>query len=63
MLDDVVAVLSNLGWMENVEMNCVSYDRLILEFLCSLNVDRVGSYKVQEVLIHFEFLIRTIGLV
>jgi len=39
MLDDVVTLLSNLGWMEYVQMSCVSYDWLILEFLSSLNVN------------------------
>jgi len=53
MLDNVVALLSNLGWMEYVERNCVSYDRLIIAFLSSLNVDWFGSYRVQEVLISF----------
>jgi len=32
MLDDVVALLRNLEWMEYVVMNCVSYDQLVIEF-------------------------------
>jgi len=39
MLDDMVALLGNLGWMEYVEMQCVSYNQLVIEFLSSLNVD------------------------
>jgi len=39
MLDDVVTLLSNLGWMEYMEMNCVLYARLIIEFLNTLHVD------------------------
>ena len=54
MLDDFVTLLSNLGWMEYIEMNCVSYDRLIIEFLSSLNVDWAGLYMAQEVLISFD---------
>jgi len=44
MLDDVVNLLSNLGSKEYVEMNCVSYVRLMFEFLSSLHVDWVESY-------------------
>jgi len=32
MLDDVAALLSNLGWMKYVEMSCVSHDRFIMNF-------------------------------
>jgi len=39
MIDDVLTLLSNLRWIEYVKMNWVSYNRLILEFLSSLNVD------------------------
>ena len=39
MLDDVVTLLSYFSWMEYLEMNCVSYDWLIIEFWSSLNVD------------------------
>ena len=53
MFDDVVTLLSNLGWMEYVEMNCVYYDYLIIEVLGSLNVNWVGSYRGQVVLISF----------
>ena len=45
MLDDVLALLSNLGWMEYEEMSCVSYDQLIIESLSFLHVDWVGSYR------------------
>ena len=53
MLDDVVTLLTNLGWLEYVEMKCVSYDWLIIEFFSSLNVDWASSHRVQEVLITF----------
>jgi len=45
MLDDMVSLLSNLGWLEYVEMNYVSYDQLVIEFLSSLHEDCVGLYK------------------
>jgi len=32
MVDDVGALLENLGWLESMEMKCVSYDRLVVEF-------------------------------
>jgi len=39
MLDDVAGLLDNLGWGKYVEMKCVSYDRLMLEFLSFFHVD------------------------
>jgi len=39
MLDDVGALLSNLGWLGCVEMKCVSHERSVIAFLSSLNVD------------------------
>ena len=53
MLDDVVTFLRNLGWMEHEEMNCASYDKLVVVFLSSLYVGWVGTYKGQKVLISF----------
>jgi len=32
LLDDVVALLRNLGWLHYVGITCMSYDRLILSF-------------------------------
>ena len=42
-----------LGWMDYVEMKCVSYHPLILECLNSLHVDWTESFKGQEVVISF----------
>jgi len=53
MLDHVVILLGKLGWLEYAETKCISYDRLMVEFLTSLNVDWVDFYGDQEVLISF----------
>jgi len=53
MLDDVVTLLINLDWLEYIEMKCVSYDWLVIEFLSSLNVDWANPLRGQEVLITF----------
>ena len=45
MLDDVVTLLTNLGWLEYVEMKCMAYDWLIFEFLSLLNVDWASLYR------------------
>jgi len=53
LLDDVVALHRNLGWMDYVAMKCISYDWLISTFLSSLHVDWVRKYNGEEVLISF----------
>jgi len=53
MLDDIVILMSNLDWMEYVEMKCMSYDKLIITFLNSLNVDWASSHGGHKVLISF----------
>ena len=53
MLDDIVALFRNLGWLEYVEMKYVAYNWLVVEFLSLLNVDWVSLYRCQEVLITF----------
>jgi len=53
MLDDVVTLSTYLGWLEYVEMKCVAYDQLVVEFLSSFNVDWAGSHRDQEALITF----------
>jgi len=44
-LDDMMSLIQKLGWEEYVEMKCTSYDHLMLEFLCSLNVDWDGMHR------------------
>ena len=44
-LDDVVTLLSKLGWIEYIELKCVSYDMLIVAFLSSLIVGWTGSHR------------------
>ena len=53
MLDDVATFHNSLGWMEYVEMNRISYNGFMLEFLNSLLVDWARVYRAQEVLISF----------
>ena len=43
MLDTVVRFLRNLDWLEHVNLKFESYDRLVLVFSSSLNVDSVGA--------------------
>jgi len=50
MRNDVIPLLSNLGWMEDVNMSCVSYDWAIIEFLCSYWAE---LNRVQGILISF----------
>lgn len=57
MLDTVVRLLSNLGWLEHVNLKFESYDRLVLALSSSLNVDWVGAYKGKEVMITLGCLI------
>ena len=52
-LDDIVTLLGNLGWLGYVEMKCVSCNDLVLKLLSSLHVDQVESYRGNEVLIIF----------
>ena len=56
MSNDIRDLLGNLGWLDYVDMKNVSYDRLMLEFLCSLHVDWDGSYGDNKVLIHLKCL-------
>ena len=39
MLDDMLSLMRKLGWMEYIDIQCTSYDRLMIEFLSSLNVN------------------------
>jgi len=48
MLDNVGALLGNLRLLVYVEMKCVSYDWLVLEFLSFMHVDRVGPDRGKE---------------
>ena len=32
LLDDMLSLIRNLGWIEHIGMQCTSYDHLILEF-------------------------------
>ena len=48
MLDDVVKLLTNLNYMEYIEMKCVSYDWWIVEFLSSLHMDWAGLLEVRR---------------
>lgn len=56
LLDDWLTLLVRLGWTEYINMQCTSYDRLMVEFLSSLAVDWDGSYNGQEVAIYFRML-------
>jgi len=51
--DDKRTLLGNLGLLHFVERKCVTYDRLILEFLSSLRVEWNGSYRDESVDISF----------
>ena len=53
LLDDLLTLLGRLGWTEYINMQCTSYDRLMVEFLSSLAVDWDGSHNGQEVAIYF----------
>ena len=48
MLDDVVALDSNLGSIEYLEIKYVLYNQLILEFLSSFDVDWTRTYRGQR---------------
>jgi len=53
MLDDMLHLISKLGWTEYIGMQCTSYDRLMIEFLSSLNVNWDGRFRGHEVEISF----------
>ena len=53
MLDDMLILIGRLGSTKYVNMECTSYDRLLIEFLSSLNVDWDGSYGGHEAVIYF----------
>ena len=47
----MLTLLGRLGWTEYIQMQYTSYDRLLVEFLSSLNVDWDGNYGGHEVAI------------
>jgi len=53
MLDDMLALIGKLGWIEYIGMQCTSYDRLMIEFLSSSNVNWNGAFRGPEVEISF----------
>ena len=53
LLDDMINLIRNLGWVEYVKMQCTSYNYLMLEFLSSLNVDWDDKYRGDEVEVTF----------
>jgi len=53
LLDDMMNLIYNLGWAKYIGMQCTSYDRLMLEFLSSWNVNWEGKFRGQEVDIIF----------
>ena len=53
MLDDMLTLIGRLVWTKYISMQCPSYDRLMIEFLSSLDVDWDGSYGGHEVAIYF----------
>ena len=53
MLDDMLALIGKLGWMEYIGMQCTSYECLMIEFLSSHNVNWGGNFRGQEVEITF----------
>ena len=53
MLDDMLTLINRLGWAEYITMQCISYDRLMIEFLSSLHVDWDGTFAGHEVVISF----------
>jgi len=52
MLDNILTLIGRLGWAEYINMQCTSYDRLLVEYLSSLNVDWNSSYGGHEVAIY-----------
>ena len=61
LLDGMMGLIRNLGWMEYIRMQCTSYDYLMLEFLSSSNMNWDSQYRGQEVGITFACLTYTIG--
>jgi len=53
MLDKMLQFIGKLGWTEYIGMQCTSYDRLMLEFLSSLNANWDGTFRGHEVEISF----------
>ena len=48
LLDDVVLLHMNLGWLDYVNLKCQSYDSLMLEFLSPLNIDWPGFIRLKK---------------
>jgi len=52
-LDDMLTLIGRLRWIDYINLQCTSYDCLMIEFLSSLHVDWNGSYGGHEVAIYF----------
>lgn len=53
MLDDMLTLIGKLEWIEYIGMQCTSYDRLMIDFLNSLNVNWDENLRCQKVEITF----------
>jgi len=49
----MLTLIGRLGWTKDINMQCTSYNHLLIEFLGSLHVNWDGSYGGHEAAIYF----------